>query len=285
MMSPIFFFRITLLFYFLGCILFLLNLWDRRVIPLGEDAASTTSMNRCGINAAWHLLPVSQRLAFLATGIGFLCHTVALLMRIQQVPFGSLHEAISFFSWAIVAVFFLVELRYRVYVIGSFILPLAFLSLISAAALPQNTKILPLKGALLGIHTTFSLLGMAAFAIAAIAGIMYLLQEGLLKSKQLNALYDKLPSLNLLDQWNKIALFWGFPLLTIGMITGALWSQYALGSFWSSNNPKQVLSLVAWFFYFILLQGRVAVGWQAGRAARLAIIGFVGVIFIFVTLM
>ena len=287
-MSHIFFFRITLLFYFLGCVLFLLNVWDRRVIPLKEEATPTTGLDPLGINAAWHLLPMSQRLAFLATGMGFFCHTVALLIRIQQVdvPFGSLQEAISFFSWATVFVFFVVELRYRVYVIGSFILPLAFLSLISAAALPQNPpKRFILKGALLGVHTTLSLLGIVAFALAAIAGVMYLLQERLLKSKQLNALYDKLPSLNLLDQWNKVALFLGFPLLTIGMITGALWSQYALGSFWSSNNPKQVLSLVAWFFYFILLQGRVTVGWQAGRAARLAIVGFVGVIFIFVTLM
>ena len=257
------------------------------MIPVGSSTPDTDSDSPEGVVAS-RVLPVSQRLAFLATGIGFLCHTAALLMRIQvEVPFSNLQEAISFFSWAIVSVFFLVELRYRVYVMGSFILPLAFLSLISAATLSENnTPVAPtLKGALLGVHTTLSLLGIVAFAIAAIAGIMYLLQERFLKSKQLNMLYDKLPSLHLLDQWNKIALFCGFPLLTLGMITGALWSQYALGSFWSSNNPKQVLALSAWFFYFILLHGRITVGWQARRAARLAIVGFVGVIFIFVTLM
>jgi len=287
-MSPIFFFRITLFFYFLGCTLFLLNLWDRRSIHPTDPNAPDVGLDPSMYVVSSPLLPVSQKLAFLATGIGFLCHTAALLIRIQaEVPFSNLKEAISFFSWAIVLVFFLVELRYRVYVMGSFILPLAFLSLISAAALPYNTPtIVPtLKGALLGLHTTLSLLGIVAFAIAAIVGIMYLLQERFLKSKQLNALYDKLPSLSLLDQWNRVALLCGFPLLTLGMITGALWSQYALGSFWSSNNPKQVLSIGAWFFYFILLHGRITVGWRARRTARLAIIGFVGVIFIFVTLM
>ncbi len=278
-MPPILFFRLTLLFYFLGCLLFLLNLWDQRVTTLSKEPTPAK-----GIAS----LPVSQRLAFIATGMGFLCHTVALLMRLQaEAPFSSLNEAISFFSWALVLVFFLVELRYQVYVMGSFILPMAFLSLISVAILPQEVSpIVPgIKGALLGVHTILALLGIVAFAMAAVVGIMYLLQEGFLKSKQLNALYTKLPSLDLLDQWNKTALFLGFPLFTLGMISGALWSQYALGSFWSSNNPKQVLAIGAWFFYFIVLQGRITVGWRARRAARLAIIGFVGVIFIFVTLM
>ena len=275
-MPPLLFFRITLLFYFVGCLLFLLNLFDRKAMTL-EIKPTVASGS----------LPLSQRLAFIVTGAGFLFHTVALCMRlIAEVPFSNVKEALSFFAWALVLVFFLVELRYRVYVMGSFILPMAFLALLSVAILPNTSPILSgIKGTLLGAHTTLSLLGIVAFAIAAVAGMMYLLQEGFLKSKQFNALYEKLPSLDLLDQWNKTALVWGFPLLTLGMITGALWSQYVLGSFWSPNNPKQVLSLTAWFFYFIVLQGRLMVGWRASKAARLAIVGFVGVIFIFVTLM
>ena len=269
-MSQIIFFRTTLFFYFLGCILFLLNLWDKKD-PEEKPAA----------------LPISQRVAFIVTGAGFLCHTTALFIQLQSgVPFGSLKEAISFFSWAIVLIFFWVELRYRVYVMGSLILPMAFLSLLSAATLPDNSHPIDpmLKGTLLGIHTTLSLLGIVAFAIAAVSGIMYLVQEGFLKSKQFGPLYHKLPALNLLDQWNKTALFWGIPLLTLGIISGALWSQYAFGSFWSSNSPKQLFSLSAWFFYLIVLQGRVTSGWRARRAALLSIIGFVGIIFIFATL-
>jgi len=269
-MSQIIFFRTTLFFYFLGCILFLLNLWDKKTAE--EKPAA---------------LPISQRVAFIVTGAGFLCHTTALFIQLQSgVPFGSLKEAISFFAWAIVLIFFWVELRYRVYVMGSLILPMAFLSLLSAATLPDNSHPIDpmLKGTLLGIHTTLSLLGIVAFAIAAVSGIMYLVQEGFLKSKQFGPLYHKLPALNLLDQWNKTALFWGIPLLTLGIISGALWSQYAFGSFWSSNSPKQLFSLSAWFFYLIVLQGRVTSGWRARRAALLSIIGFVGIIFIFATL-
>ncbi|MBI3802542.1 MAG: cytochrome c biogenesis protein CcsA [Nitrospirae bacterium] len=279
-MRTVLFFKITLLFYFLGTAFFLINLWDRkgertRKNPLFGDAATRS--------------PWSQRLAVLLTAAGFIAHTGALVMRIRQagyVPFTSLHEAISFFSWAIVLVFFLVEFRYGIDILGSFILPLAFLSLVSAAALPDEIRTIDpsLTKIWLGIHTTFSLLGIVAFAIAFIAGIMYLLQESFLKSKQFNALYYKLPSLDLLDEWNKKAILLGFPLLTLGIISGALWAQYSFGSFWTPTNPKQVLSLGTWLFYLMVLHGRITIGWRAKKAAHLAIIGFVGALFIFVTL-
>lgn len=275
-MLNILFFKVTLLFYFLGTALFLFNLWDRkggRVVP-----------NRSSGPRPW-----IQKMAILVTGAGFIAHTLALILRIREagyIPFTNLHEAISFFSWAIVLVFFLVEFRYRIDVLGSFILPLAFLSLVSAAALPNEIPALDprLKSVWLGIHTTLSLLGIVAFAVAFIAGVMYLLQESFLKSKQFNSLYYKLPSLDLLDDWNQKAILLGFPLLTLGIISGALWAQYAFGSFWMSNNSKQAISLGTWFFYLIVLHGRITIGWRAKKAAHLAIIGFVGVVFIFVTL-
>lgn len=284
-MLNVLFFKVTLLFYFLGTSFFLFNLWDRK----GERTAKgpffgASEPGRASTRALW-----SQKLAVWITGAGFIFHTIALVTRIREagyIPFTNLHEAISFFSWAIVLAFFLVEFRYGVDVLGSFILPLAFLSLVSAAALPNEIRTLDptLKTIWFGIHTTLSLLGIVAFAIAFIAGIMYLLQESFLKSKQFNSLYYKLPSLDLLDEWNKKAILLGFPLLTLGIISGALWAQYSLGSFWIENNSKQALSLGTWLFYLIVLHGRITIGWRAKKAAHLAIIGFVGVVFIFVTL-
>ena len=284
-MLNVLFFKVTLLFYFLGTSFFLFTLWDRK----GERTAKRSFLEdpeagRASMFSLW-----SQKLAVWVTGAGFIFHTLALVTRIREagyIPFTNLHEAISFFSWAIVLAFFLVEFRYGIEVLGSFILPLAFLSLVSAAALPNEVRTLDptLKTIWFGIHTTLSLLGIVAFAIAFIAGIMYLLQESFLKSKQFNALYYKLPSLDLLDEWNKKAILLGFPLLTLGIISGALWAQYSLGSFWIQNNSKQALSLGTWLFYLIVLHGRITIGWRAKKAAHLAIIGFVGVIFIFVTL-
>jgi len=266
------FFKATLLFYFLGTALFLVNLRDKK----REEIPSSAS-------------PWAQKIATYATAAGFLSHSIALGIRLQEsgyVPLTNLHEAISFFSWAMVLAFFWVEIKYHLYILGSFILPLAFLSLISATALPSEAPSFnpALVNIGFGIHTLLSVLGIVAFSIAFIAGTIYLIQERFLKSKQLNTLYSRLPSLDLLDQWNRMAIFFGFPLLTLGIISGALWSQYAFGSLWGPNNSKQALSLGIWFFYLLVLHGRLTIGWRAKKAARLAIIGFFGVIFIFVTL-
>lgn len=272
MMLNVFFFKATLACYFLGTAFFLFNLWDRK----GERDSQGISF--------W-----SQRLAISVTGTGFVTHTIALILQLKIsgfVPLTNLHEAISFFSWAIVLTFFWVEIKYRISILGSFILPLAFLFLMSAAALPNEVPSLdPTLGNIwLGIHTTLSVLGIVAFAIAFIAGVMYLLQERFLKSKQFSSLYYKLPPLDLLDQWNKQSILLGFPLLTLGIISGAFRAQYSLGSFWATDSAKQVLTLGTWFFYLVVLHGRITIGWRAKKAANLAIIGFVGVLFIFITL-
>lgn len=269
-----FFFKGTLFFYFLGTCFFLFGLWRRGNHTHGNVLRAPTEAG--GFN---------PRVPLILTGVGFICHTLALAARLPSVPFTSLHDALSFFSWALVLIFCWIDLRYHIDVLGSFILPLAFLSLISASALPNEIRNMDmtLKTAWLGVHTTLSILGIAAFAMAFVAGVMYLLQEHFLKTKQFNALYDRLPSLDLLDQWNKKAILLGFPLLTVGMISGAMWSQYAVGSPWTGNT-KQLLAFCTWFFYLIVLHGRITVGWRARKAAHLAIIGFVGVIFIFVAL-
>ena len=217
------------------------------------------------------------------TGLGFITHTVALVSRtiaLSQVPMTSFHEALSFFSWALVLVFLLVDFRHRVHVLGAFILPLASLSLLSAAALPKEVPTLqPVLGTV-WLHVTLSTLGTVGFAVAFVAGIMYLIQDGLLKSKKFNVLYTKLPPLDFLDYLNQRSIVMGFPFLTLGIITGAISAEFARGSY-LNWNPEQTWALVTWLFYFIVLLGRLTIGWRAKRAAYLTIIGFAGVLLTF----
>lgn len=221
-----------------------------------------------------------SKVALVVTGIGFLSHTGALLARMVEaghVPLTNLHDAMSFFSWALVLVFLVVELRHRIHVLGSFILPIALLSLLSAAALP--TKVPTLAPALntVWVHVTLSMLGTVGFAVAFAAGVMYLIQDGLLKSKRFNLLYAKLPPLDFLDHLNQRSIVLGFPLLTLGIITGAISAEFARGSY-LNWNPEQTWALVTWVFYFVVLMGRITVGWRAKRAAFLTIVGFAGVV-------
>jgi ABC-type transport system involved in cytochrome c biogenesis permease subunit len=177
----------------------------------------------------------------------------------------------------LILVFLAVEFRHHLHVLGSFIVPLALLSLVSAAALPEAAPTLTPVFGTLWVHVTLSMLGTVGFAVAFVAGVMYLIQDGLLKSKRFNVLYSKLPALDFLDNLNQRSIVTGFPLLTLGIITGALSAEFSRGSY-VNWNPEQVWALVTWVFYFVVLTGRLTVGWRAKRAAYLTIIGFAGVI-------
>jgi cytochrome c-type biogenesis protein CcsB len=214
------------------------------------------------------------------TATGFAAHTIALgagMIGAAEISSPGFHEALSFFSWMLILVFLAVEFRHHLHVLGSFIVPLALLSLVSAAALPEAAPTFTPVFGTLWVHVTLSMLGTVGFAIAFVAGVMYLIQDGLLKSKRFNVLYSKLPALDFLDHLNQQSIVTGFPLLTLGIITGALSAEFSRGSY-LNWNPEQVWALVTWVFYFVVLTGRLTVGWRAKRAAYLTIIGFAGVI-------
>ena len=109
---------------------------------------------------------------------------------------------------------------------------------------------------------------------------MYLLQERMLKSKKFSGLFYRLPSLDTLDSMNYKCLTFGFPLMTMGIISGAIWANSAWGGYWRWD-PKETWALITWFLYAALLHGRLTIGWRGRRAAIFAIIGFCFLLFSF----
>ncbi len=89
---------------------------------------------------------------------------------------------------------------------------------------------------------------------------------------------SRFPSLDSLDDLIYKTIAAGFPLLTIGIVTGAAWANYAWGSYWSWD-PKETWSLITWFVYLVFLHARVTREWRGKRVALLSIIGFVAVLF------
>lgn len=229
---------------------------------------------------------VTTRIMIILAAAGFLLHTMSTVGRFiisGHIPITNLHEAASFFSWCIVLLFFIMEYRYRIGIMGSFIMPVVFILMLSSSILPREIKpqLSPvLQSYWLGIHTILAFLGDAAFAMAAGVGIMYLIQEHFVKSKHLGDLFHRLPSLQILDEINYRLISYGFPLLTLAIITGVLWAQSAWGSYWRWD-PKEVWSLITWFIYALVLHVRLSVGWRGKRAAILSIVGFAAVLFTF----
>jgi cytochrome c-type biogenesis protein CcsB len=217
--------------------------------------------------------------------IGFVFHTVNIILRYIEsghIPVASMHEATSFFSWSILILFFIHEFRYKLGLLSSFIMPIVFLIMFSSSIFPREIKVLSpaLQSYWFGIHVILAFLGDAAFAMACGIGIMYLIQERNVKSKHLSILFQKLPSLQTLDELNYHLITLGFPLLTLAMITGVIWANSAWGTYWRWD-PKEVWSLITWIIYAIVLHLRLTVGWRGKKAAILSIIGFVFVIFTF----
>lgn len=65
----------------------------------------------------------------------------------------------------------------------------------------------------------------------------------------------------------------GFPLLTIGIIAGAVWANEAWGTYWSWD-PKETWALITWLVFAAYLHARITRGWQGRRPAILAATGF-----------
>lgn len=254
-----FFFQAGSLFYFLGTLTYL------SYILLLKEALS--------------------KIAGAVVSLGFGLHTCALLARFWEAghtPVTNLYESLSFFAWMIMGLLLLVNRRYKVKVLGAFLSPIALILMLFGLSLPQ--EIVPLAPVLKSFwhpfHVFFAFLGNAIFALAFCCGVMYLIQEHLLKTKKVGAISRRVPSLQVLDDLNYQALIFGFPSLTLGIITGAIWAEYAWGRYWDWD-PKETWSLITWFLYAALLHQRLTVGWRGRRVAIMAIVGFLAVLFTF----
>jgi cytochrome c-type biogenesis protein CcsB len=87
-----------------------------------------------------------------------------------------------------------------------------------------------------------------------------------------------MPSLNQLDDVTYRMIAIGWPLLTGGIITGAVWANSAWGTYWGWD-PKETWSLITWFIYAIYLHARYVRGWKGSQMAVISAVGFLAVIF------
>jgi ABC-type transport system involved in cytochrome c biogenesis permease subunit len=207
-------------------------------------------------------------------------HTLGLVFRgfesykmgIFHTPLSNFYESLVFYAWCVA--FILVVMKKRL----PFPLITALASLVSlffmgyASLSPSVQKgIQPLVPALqsnwLHIHVITCFLAYAAFALSFIAGLLYLFKgRGIV------------PPGERLDEINYRSIIVGFPMLTAGILTGAVWAHYAWGSYWSWD-PKETWSLITWIIYALYLHARLVKGWKGKRIAMVSIVGFLSVIF------
>jgi len=216
--------------------------------------------------------------------LGLILHASYFALRWNEsgrVPVTSFFEAINALGMGIILVFLVMEFRYRIPSLGSFMLPLVVLFMLPAAFVSGTIVGLKpiLKSGWLGVHTSLAVLGDAAFAFAFIVSVMYLIQERQLKQKNLGAVFHRMPPLEIMDTISYKALSIGWPLFTLGMVTGSIWAESAWGTYWSWD-PKETWSLIVWVMYLVLLHLRT-IGWRGRKMAYLSIAGFLFVMISF----
>jgi len=229
---------------------------------------------------------MTTKLMLGAAAIGLVMHTVYIVGRYAaegHFPVASPHEATSFFAWCIMVLFFALEFRHKVGLLGSFVMPVVMMLLVASSLFPREvdpTLSPVLKSNWFAVHTFLAFIGDAAFALACGVGIMYVVQEHYVKSKHLGGLFQRLPSLESLDYINYRLITIGFPMLTLAMISGALWAEKAWGGYWRWD-PREVWALITWLIYALILHARLLAGWRGRRAAILSIVGFVSILVAF----
>jgi cytochrome c-type biogenesis protein CcsB len=220
-----------------------------------------------------------RRIARMIFFVAAILHTTNIIARYVEAghtPITNIHETISFFAWSISWCYLSFRWRYTVKNFGTFASMMVLILMVISALAPD--KIIPLPPAmqswLLPAHASIAILADAFLALAAIGGSMYLLQERELKQKRFGFFYSRLPSLEALDKLNQHCISIGFPLMTLGMITGYIWARQIWGGRDWHWDPKIVWSMITWFLYAGLMHQRFTVGWRGRRAAIMTIIAF-----------
>jgi cytochrome c-type biogenesis protein CcsB len=217
-----------------------------------------------------------RRFVFALTALGFVANTVALVVRSMasgHLPVTNLYEYLTFFAWAIVAGFLLMWRRKDLTLLTVFASPVAFAMMVVASMFPARVEqqLMPaLQSHWLTIHVTLAVLGEAAFAVAFVAAVLFLVtsRRGAAGSA------DGVSSADRFDEVTYRAIGVGFPLFTIGaLFAGAVWAQQAWGTPWSWD-PKETSSLIVWLVYAIYLHARLVRGWRGRGAAVLSIVAF-----------
>jgi ABC-type uncharacterized transport system permease subunit len=213
-----------------------------------------------------------SRFNFIAIALGFAFQTAFLGVRghaVGRCPITNLFEVFAFLSWSIALVYMLVGPTYRLSLMGAFTAPLISIiqitALLSPIDVPHQVRIEP--NSWLEFHASMSMIAYGAFALACVAGLMYLVQERQLKTRQLHSVFHHLPPLTDLYAAITRLLWLGFALYTAGLVSGFFTGQ-------PLPRVKMACAIAIWLFYGAILQGRRLLRLTPKHVAALCIVAF-----------
>lgn len=211
----------------------------------------------------WHLLPM-------AIGFAFQCAFLYLRGQVHgRCPLTNVFEVFIFIGWCIVLLYFLVGTTYRLSLLGLFTAPLVALLQTLALLMPDTPVRAEHKitGFWEHLHAPLALIAYAAFALACITGVMFLIQDFLLKRHRIHALFHQLPPIHHLSR--AIARMVALGVLLLGIVMASTFKIHE-----PITGAKLAFSwgVLALYVVILVLMWRHAL--SARRTAWLAVVGF-----------
>jgi len=228
--------------------------------------------------------PRLSRVAVVVLVSGAILHGVAFAafhLASEPPPLTDLPASVSLMAWLSVLFYLSLLIRARLSALVVGVAPMAFLGVFFAALRLPHSEHAPFVGAASSwphAHVLLASAGLASLAVACLAGMVFLAEDRRLKAKRPLPGRFPLPSLEALDRVNAVALVVGFPLLTLGVVTGMMWVKGTSGRFWT-GAAHETWSIVAWAVYAVLVARHFRAHQGARQAAIAAVAGFAFLLF------
>src|SRR5215470_18476030 len=193
---------------------------------------------------------IAGRAATLLLVVGLVTHYLALLERARSqhtVPYHDLYGSMSLFGWLLGLTYLGLEIYHRQRSVGAYALPF-MLAFFLASSFAPSDKLAPppAHGAIFAFHVTLSILAYAAFALAFILSLIFLMQERLLRAHRVDDFVWRLPPQELLDRMSQSSVLIGLVSIAIGTALGFVVVDRLQGQVWY-YDPKYVITLVVLF--------------------------------------
>jgi cytochrome c-type biogenesis protein CcsB len=230
------------------------------------------------------LVTVGAPLAILGCAAQF----AQLIVRYETThvwPLLNLYGSLSLFTAMSVAIYIGFALRYRLWFAGGFVLALAAIFLAYGVTWYEGTMppVPSLQSYWAKIHVPIVVSSYAAFLVAFVFSCIYLVKYYAERrngdpQSAVRRWLAALPSLPQLDVIVYRAVAIGLPLISIGIITGAMWAKEAWGAYWQWD-PKETAALFSWIIYLAYMHLHTRHAWRGLRTSWVSVIGFLSIIF------
>ncbi len=214
----------------------------------------------------------SVRNGWLLACVGIGAHLVHQTLALRAAGGVDLHffAALSWVGVALAIALALIALRRELSVLGVVVLPLAAFTLALDYAYGNPSVSSSVSDWRIALHAWLALLAYATLSIAALIAVCAWLQDRALRTHRFSPVSRRLPPLTLIEQLLFQTIAAGFVLLTLTIVTGALFVEDV---FAQHLAHKTVLTLLSWLTFGALLFGRWRFGWRGRRAVRLTLGG------------